>query len=132
MAFGRRANARYPRNLPVRNIRPSVCFGAPLQIGHRSEPTLVAGELTNGYRSRESGYCFGLVRVEKFQSAFASVRQRRLVEGWLIANGRVEIATAKSTRRTAPRVWDQYTSPDGRRVRSIRIQRPSTTKTQQP
>jgi hypothetical protein len=95
---------------------------------HRVDPALIEVDLPSGYRYTDAGAPFAMVRVEKFQSAFASVRQREVVEDWLIANGRVDVAASKSTAHTGPRMKHQHMWPNGNRVRSLLIRRPASTK----
>ena len=95
-----------------------------LEKRHRKDPSRIEIELGNGYRSTSEDARFAMVRVETFHSAFTSVPQRTLVESWLVASGRVDVAHAKTNARIGPRIKDQHIWPDGRRVRSVLIRRP--------
>jgi Domain of unknown function (DUF927) len=79
-------------------------------------------EKVDGYRSRPRGQDRYIIKREAFNALFATAAQKDLVLKWLIENGRITTAVAKSGGASAVRKpKEQFIWPDDERRRSYEI-----------
>ena len=79
-------------------------------------------ERINGYQERLGGTKSCVIKADAFNRLLSDDRQRNLVQRWLLKHRAMAIAqTRAGSRSSGPRPANQFTWPDGKRRRSLKI-----------
>jgi hypothetical protein len=100
----------------VRNALGQLPLHAPKQTSQ------VRFERINGYQERLAGTKSCVIEADAFHRLLPDDRQRNLVQQWLLKHRAIAIAQMRAgSRSSGPRPANQFTWPDGKRRRSLKI-----------
>jgi hypothetical protein len=100
-----------------------------LPLIRRKDRLAFAYQTSDGFKERIKDKYRYLIKGEVFSNTFSSIEDRELVVNWLIKNGRITLATPKSSAGVSSRKpKEQHLWPDGERRRSVEIFRPAKDK----